>query len=181
MSNIGIDYAARSVYVAALDTDKVLKTSSIHLPKDPNISEKLAFLQSLRNTFADYYNSYAAQRTVYLETPWVNAKVNAFTGVQMAKMSTYIEVILLECGMWPEYVMPATWRKVVYGNGRPDKRKELSRKFVLEKFGFETKHKSDHNIAEAICIAYYGHLRNLQGVEPNISGGFAMPTIGESR
>lgn len=179
MNAIGIDYAARSVYVATVGETTVKGVDSLTLPNEPSIEEKIEFLRQLKELLTNHNAWYDTQRTVYLETAWVNVAVNAFTGIQMTRMASYIEVAALECGLWPQFVMPQTWRKAVYGHGKPKDRKEFSRLFVLEQFGYDTKKKKEHNTTESICLAYYGI---LQGELTNISGGnFMKPTIGEGR
>lgn len=74
----------------------------------------------------------------------------------MVRMASYIEIALISLKYEPCFVMPNVWRKAVYGNARLEDRKEAAREFVLEKFGFETQYKYEHNICEAILLAHYG-------------------------
>lgn len=153
--SIGADYSATQVWLAVLDDKKVVHafgSADVGLEE----SEYEFFWQSLKAVLASISSNFECQ-WLYLERPFVNNQHRSYSGLQMMRMCTYIETAAYACDITTTLVNPQSWRKVVFGNGRPDDRKELARFHVAHEFGYETTLKKDHNICEAICIAEYGN------------------------
>lgn len=155
-TTLGIDYSISTVYLAIVGEGKVWHTASIKVPSNAYADDRYEFFKHLKTFFDDAREAYCAQEFVYLEKPWVNNSRNSYTGLQMVRMATYIEIALISLKYEPCFVMPDVWRKAVYGKARLPDKKEAARDFVREKFGFETKYKYEHNICESILIAHYG-------------------------
>ena len=150
---IGVDLSKRYLYLACLKNEKVKATASLDIITDP-----LKAFQTIIDLLSSYSFDTDAKE-VYIEQPWVNnSNPRPMSSLDLGRAAAFIELASLKVGLEPVFVSPTAWRKVVYGNGRPQDVKELARKTVLEKFGYETKWKKDHNICEAILLAFYGQL-----------------------
>lgn len=151
---LGADYSAGAAYIALVRGKVVLHTATLHVDKDPK-----SFFFLLVNWLRAIDEEFDVNPDFYLEMPWVRNDNYPHAGVAMMRTATFIEIACYEVGFTPVLASPGTWRKAVYGNGRPKgDLKELARETVREKFGFETKFKNQHNICEAILIAHYGGL-----------------------
>ena len=155
MTSVGADYSSKAVYLASVSDKIVLRTSTIEIQNN-NIELFLRELEDeLRNFHWMHNNKY-----IWIEQPWVETLLRPMSGLQLARMATYIEVVAIRMArLIPQFVHPGTWRKEIYGNGRPKDAKELARQFVDDKFNFKTKYKYEHNICEAILISHYGNLQ----------------------
>lgn len=153
-TNIGVDLSKRYLYLARLEENGVNATASIDIVTNP-----LKAFHALIDLLKGYGSFYSDTDKVFIEQPWVNNKnPRPMSSLDLGRAAAFIELASLEAGLEPIFVSPTAWRKVVYDNGRPKDVKELARKTVLEKFGYETKYKYEHNICEAILLAYYGKL-----------------------
>lgn len=167
---VGIDYSASQVFFAVFRDDQVLFHTEFELPLSSSRDAKWLYFLDLKNAFEKAHWAFNIDRKVYIEEPWVRWNKRPLSGLQLMRTATYLEIAALQAYCEPVFVNPGTWRKAVYGTGRPDDAKELARRTVLDRFGFETKFKYQHNICEAILIAYYGNLQQLKD-DYNESGG----------
>lgn len=157
MSTIGFDYAAGTAYLGVMDDDKVLFTATIPLQEDVHL-----FFCLLKDMMKDAIEQYGAESRVWLEKPWISAKINQYTGLVLMRMSTILEMAIYESGLQPEFVGAMVWRKAIYGSAKVPDKKEAARKYALEHFGFETKFKYEHNTCESLLIARYGELQRAK-------------------
>lgn len=171
---VGIDYSASQVFFAVFSDEQVLYDTEFELKLNSSAHDMNLYFLQLKNAFEKACYIYGVDRRVYIEKPWVRWNHRPLSGLQLTRTATYLEIAALQAYCEPVFVDPGVWRKAVYGNGRPDDAKELARRTVLDRFGFETKFKYQHNICEAILIAYYGNLQQLAD-DYNESGGTVEP------
>lgn len=120
------------------------------------------FLNSLRAIMRGLY-SFEPFPEVIIEEPWINGQVFPRSAVLLTRMATFIEIACLDTNYVPVYVHPLTWRKKVYGSGRPKGDiKKLAMGWVMSEYDFTPQ---DHNYAEAILIASYGIQEESSGSE----------------
>lgn len=150
MSFVGADLSKKFVYLACVQGKKI-NTATIDIFEDP--------LKGLELMSVFMANVCAKQ--VFIERPWINNKnPRPLSSMDLGRASAFVEMATLIQKAEPIFVFPSEWRKVVYGTGKPADIKELARRTVLEKFGYETTYKNQHNTCEAILLSYYGSLIN---------------------
>lgn len=124
-------------------------------------------LRLLHVTLQFYVSHFGADGELWIEGSWVNGSRYPRSGLMMARTASTVESIALRAGLNPHFVHPLTWRKGVYGNGRPANPKTAALKFVKETLHYDLPvmgssgrgSKLDHNYAEAIAIACYGGMQ----------------------
>lgn len=161
MKHLGFDYSGSAMYCGIVDdtVDHLSATASLKLKDNSDPKQCVEFFNNLRRLFslcADPENDFC--KDAYIEQPWINGKHFPRSAVLLTRMSTYIELALLEEDFVPRFVHPMTWRSKIYGTSRIKNAKEVAINYVKEKFEYETK---DHNLAEALIIAHYGALINV--------------------
>lgn len=105
---------------------------------------------------------------------------NIRAGQKLVRIQAFIEIAALDAGVEPCFVHPGTWRKLVYGNGRPDDPKERARQVAKEILGFEARHKNEHNICEGMLIGYYGHCQHHPEDTPRQAAFHTARTVGSA-
>lgn len=152
-ASIGADLSKRVVFLGCLTTDGKVATANVDIFNNP-----LTGMELLNTVIGSYIKNYGATK-ICIERPWIsNNSVRPMSFLDLGRASAFVEVAALIQGLDPIFVFPSEWRKVVYGHGKPPDMKELARQTVLEKFGWETKYKNQHNEAESILLAHYGNL-----------------------
>lgn len=159
---IGCDYNAHGFSIGVTKGPKVLQCGTINLNEDDvktSFDLLVKYLQSLQ-----YHH--LASLNVYVEKPWMRSVQGkrGDTGLFTMRSATILELAVYQANMNPVFVYPQTWRKVVYGHGRPEDTKLAAIEYVQEELQFDLPvmgktgrgNKPDHNIAEAICISIYG-------------------------
>lgn len=87
----------------------------------------------------------------------------------LTRTATVLEVVAAELGLEFNVVHPLSWRKLIYGKAKLPNPKQRALQFVNDNFDYKVQmtapkgHTPDHNIAEAICIAYYGSRAEAMG------------------
>lgn len=156
MPSIGCDYSASECFLAISSKERVLHTFKLKLAGDLSEQRRNYFysiqkvLQTILEEFPD------CKRELYIEEPWVAGMHFPQAAIKLARNCAYIELAALESNMEVRFVHISTWRKGVYGNGKPQNPKGTAIAWVLYNLGYETK---NHNLAEAACIGYYGETR----------------------
>lgn len=153
MSSIGADFSGSAAYIGVVKGHTVLATSSIRLMDSP-----YTFFHTIQNWLGTVYKEHNTEPKLWIEQPFVAGSRFPQVALKLVRTATILEIAALEAGLEPCFVHPLTWRKKVYGHGRVDDIKERARTTAAELLGFETKHKIDHNICEALLIAYYGSI-----------------------
>ena len=164
MTTIGCDYSSSTLYLACLNNLKVHAIASL------NIEDLCHSLDPLKALLHSYHFEYESKREIYIEQPWVNGIRYPRSGLMMMRSATILEVVTIESGLKPVFVHPLTWRKLLFGNGRPSDPKATAVNWVKENchydvpvFGKTGKgHRADHNFAEAIAIAHFGEINSSQ-------------------
>jgi Holliday junction resolvasome RuvABC endonuclease subunit len=154
MPSIGVDYSAQEAYLALTDaySEKVLHTVKLKLAGDLP-EQRRAYLDNLTRMFASLIENFELNMVLWVEQPWVAGNHFPNTALKLVRNATYIEVAALAAGLDVRFVHVSTWRKAVFGNGKPQDPKGTAVAWVLYNLGFETK---NHNSAEAACIGFYG-------------------------
>lgn len=146
---LGSDYNGSTVYLGLLRDVKVLSTVSVDFtfPKTG--------IETLRNVLRTFKEEFDIDK-IWAEEAWVNGIRFPRSGMMLSRTQAFIEIAAYDNDIEPRFIHPMTWRKDIYGKPRPPNPKEVARKYVRELFGFETKFKNQHDICEAILLAYYG-------------------------
>lgn len=152
MPTIGCDYSGTVAYFAVSNGERVLHTAKVKLEGDL-ASQRRNYLDMLTKILDSMKYGYSCQEIMYLEQPWVAGNHFPQTAIKLARNAAYIEVAGLAAGLDVRTVHISSWRKEIYGNGKPTNAKGTAIEWVLYNLGYETK---DHNYAEAACIAVFG-------------------------
>lgn len=148
---VGADYSAQEAFLALSDGETVQHTFKLKLAGDLS-EQRRDYLDLLARTFSACLKL-EIKPILFMEQPWIAGAHFPQAGLKLARNAAYIEVSALAVGMDVRFVHVSTWRKAVYGNGKPQDPKGTAVSWVLYNLGFETK---NHNLAEAACIATYG-------------------------
>lgn len=167
MISAGADYNSASACLAVLKDKKVQYCFTSH---DMDKGDHDFLWQALKSTMESMKQEYGITH-IYLEDNFVSSRQRIYSGLQLTRMSAYIETAAFAVDIIPVMVMAQSWRKVVYGQGRPQDKKELARFFVKNEFGYETRFKYEHNMCEAICLAHYGNLVRSKEEAMNTESG----------
>lgn len=148
MRTYGIDYSTKAVHLSNVENDRLLITVNFPLDELYGLG---VMLESLGRGIAAVIPQGGQ---AWMESSWVGTNRSVFTGIQLARAATIIEVICAKQGINLNRVRPDVWRKALYGKRpKPGTAKQTALAYVLEHYGYETK---DHNVAEAICLGVYG-------------------------
>ncbi len=158
--SIGADFSASAVYLAAVTGQKLMAQNELKLMDSP-----WSFRNNVREWLLQFPTG-SIYPELWIEEQFPSAR-NIKVGQKLVRVQAFIEIAALDAGVEPCFVHPLTWRKLVYGNGRPDDPKERARSVAKEILGFEARHKIQHNICEGMLIAYYGHLQHHPEDTPN--------------
>lgn len=154
--HVGFDYSSSAAYFGIVSDNKVLAYGKIAVKDYHDTVECYNLFLMLKDLFRGMINMHQIDPDVFIEQPWINGKVFPRSAVLLTRMATYIEIAALSVGLHPIFVHPLTWRKKIYGNGRPKGDvKKLALATVDKEFNFIPK---DHNYAEAILISQYGNI-----------------------
>lgn len=161
----GFDYSGKIAYYAVVDKVSVKTSGSLEMPSTADPTELLGFFNKLEDLIETLDDEYHLPY-IWIEQPWVNGMKFPKSGMMLMRMATFLEIAALEATTPPVTVHPGTWRKKVFGNGRPADTKKAALAYcenVLEyevpTFGKTARAKAkDHNFADAACIAQYGYL-----------------------
>ena len=152
MNVVGCDYSASEAFLAVTHDESVVHSSKWKLGGDLS-QQRHNYFQELQMAFDALHIDKICEPILYMEEPWINGMKFPQAGIKLARNSAYIELAAITMGYTVVHVHVMTWRKGVYGNGKPQDPKGTAKAFCLYNLGFETK---NHNIAEAACISYYG-------------------------
>lgn len=155
MISIGCDYSASECFLAVSDGEKVLHTFKIRLEGDLS-QQRHEYFVRVQQIFMSILKNYNINKVLWLEEPWVSGSHFPQAAIKLARNAAYIELAAIECGIDVRHIHISTWRKGIYGHGKPQDPKGTAKAWVLYNLGYETK---NHNLAEAACIAVYG-IRN---------------------
>jgi hypothetical protein len=151
--SFGVDFSASAAYLAAVTGKKLAASIEIKVMDSPF---------SFRNTVRDWLLNFP-QGSFFPEL-WIEEQFpagrNIRAGQKLVRVQAFLEIAALDAGIEPCFVHPGTWRKLIYGNGRPDDPKERARQVAKKILGFEARHKVEHNICEGMLIGFYGHLQH---------------------
>lgn len=151
---VGVDYAGAAAYLACTQDREVLASQELR------IGDRLySFFHDLQDTLLLWKAEYNLIPELWIEDQMPVGR-NIGAGQQLAAMKRTLELAGLEVDLEPCFVHPGTWRKLVYGNGRPYDPKEHAREMAKEIFGYEARHKNQHNICEGMLISRYGWLQH---------------------
>lgn len=153
-ASIAVDYSGSAAYLACVRGREILAQEEIQMHDSP-----YTFFHHIQLKLTVWNATYKAFSEFWIEDQ-VPAGRNIIAGLKLVRVKTILELAGLEVGLEPCFAHPGTWRKRVLGNGRPDDPKERARQAAKEFFGFETKFKNQHNICEAMLIAFYGYLQH---------------------
>lgn len=153
MITIGADLSKKVIFLAALKDEEIISTASINIYDNPWLG--FLTIQRYLRTLAEEYKA----EHIYIEQPYANFhSPRPMSFLDLGRACAFVEIAAYESGVNPHFIGNTVWRKEIYGKGRVADAKEYARKFVLDKFGFETRFKNEHNKCEAILLAYYGIL-----------------------
>lgn len=163
-ASVGFDYSSKTFYWAVTQYDQVLNHGRQDMPLEPEPNKLLKFYQDTKSLICALSAEYDLIYT-WIEQPFVNSR-SPKAGQMLMRTATYLEIASLEALLTPVTVHPGTWRKKVFGNGRPSDTKATAIKYCADKLSYEppTLGKTaraknlDHNFADAACIAHYGQL-----------------------
>lgn len=150
MAVIGCDYSASEAFFAIVNNEEVQLHEKIKLLGDLE-KQKAEYFGKLKNFFHKSWD--ANDGTLYMEEPWVAQGHFVNAAIKLARNAAWIEMAASVSGYKVVKVHVSTWRKGVYGNGKPQDPKGTATAWCLYNLGFETK---NHNFAEAACISYFG-------------------------
>jgi hypothetical protein len=154
-ASIGVDYSGSVAYLGVVKNDRVLATSTINLGDSP-----YTFFHTIKAWLKTIYEEHDTNPELWIEQPFVVGTRFPQVALKLVRTATILELAALEAGIEPCFVHPGTWRKKVYGNGRPDDLKQRARDTAKKLFSFETKYKNQHNICEGLLIAHYGQIHD---------------------
>lgn len=152
MSVVGCDYSASEAFLAVAHEGNVINFSKFKLKGDL-ASQRLEYFRQLQLEFGDLQSEERCEPILYLEEPWVAQGHFVKAAIMLARNAAVIEIAAITMGYAVIPVHVSTWRKGVYGHGKPQDPKGTAREWVLENLRYETR---NHNLAEAACISYYG-------------------------
>lgn len=152
MSVVGCDYSASEAFLA-IEYDGRIINSSKHKLKGDLSEQRLAYFQELQSEFKTLQLEERCEPVLYIEEPWTNGLKFPQASIKLARNQAYIELAAITMGYKVVLVHVMTWRKGVYGNGKPQDPKGTAIAWCLYNLGYETK---NHNLAEAACISYFG-------------------------
>lgn len=147
MRTYGIDYSTKVVNLATIEDGRLLITLTV--PVD--FHQGLDGLERLGVSLAA---AIPPEGEAWMESSWTGART-PFTGIQLARVATIVEVLACQKAIKLNRVHPNAWRPALYGKRpKPGTAKETAIEYVKRHYGLETK---NHNEAEAVCLAAYGH------------------------
>jgi hypothetical protein len=149
---VGCDYSASEAFLAVVKDERVAHTVKLKLAGDLE-EQRLRYFLNLQYTFASLRDEKICETTLYIEEPWIAGGHFPQAGLKLARNAAYIELAAITMGYRVIHVHVMTWRKGVYGHGKPQNPKGTATEWCLYNLGYETK---NHNLAEAACISYYG-------------------------
>ena len=139
---IGVDYSTKYVHFGWLPN----QWRKLRVDED-----LLAFTQGIANMLPEHEDGH-----LYLERPW--ARYNAWTGMQMQRIATIIDVVATQQGWNVHWTTIAAWRSKLWGKGKyaSKEAKKMALAYVKEECGLDL---TDDNAADAICLAIYGEMK----------------------
>lgn len=154
-SSLGADYSGSAAYLGCVSQGVTLAYKEFRMLDSPYtfrhaIQDWLAEISVTHNTWPEFW----------IEQPFVAGGRFPQVALQLVRTAAFLEAAAQDAGIEPCFVHPLTWRKRVYGNGRPDDTKQRARDGAKELLGFESRYKNQHNQAEGLLIAYYGYLQH---------------------
>lgn len=141
-SDIGIDYSTSNIYVCSSNG------RFLTVPVQKKASESVT---ELMKAFLDMI-VFTGSHAVCIEKPWSNT--NQLVSMQMTRIATIIEVAAGLSGLKTYLVHPGTWRKEIFGKGTGKSTKEF-KEMALAYAHEHDINTTDHNIADAYCLAQY--------------------------
>lgn len=154
---IGADLSSTTLYLAVVENTKVLATAKLQIT---DLASDFNWVRNILRCYRDEYDVWQ----IHIEAPFVNGAVFPKSGMMLMRSATILECAAVDTNMESIFLHPLTWRKLVYGNGRPKDTKAAALEYLAQHFDFQlptTKPKGgipDHNVAESILIAHAGWL-----------------------
>ena len=148
MTIVGVDYSTKAVHLA-------WNLGGWQWPHYVISDDLGEFLEALWYAFPDSHDD----GHIFIERPW--ARYNAWTGMQMQRIATIVDVVATQRGYQTHWVAIAQWRSAIFGKGKyPTKiAKAKSIDIALETIPYFNGKKMDDNTADSICLALYGQSR----------------------
>lgn len=147
---VGIDYSATRLHLAIVRGNALLYSGQRDLGVDvvPQVA-------AMRDALCELLELAGEPFTVYLERPWLREGKGLGTAMKLHAVPTRVETIAAAMGMPTVFVAVNTWHLEVLGDGglKSAAAKRAAIRYVAMVYGLET---TDHNLADAICIASYG-------------------------
>lgn len=157
---IGVDYSGSAAYLA------VIRNRELLAQRELKIGDRLySFFHDLQGCLDEWKNTFQCAPELWIEQQMPIGR-NIGAGQKLSAMERTLELAALEVDLEPCFIHPGTWRKRVYGHGAPHDPKEHARTMAKGLFGFEVRHKNQHNICEGMMIAYYGYLQHDPEAKP---------------
>lgn len=157
MPSIGCDYSSQDAHIAVSDGETVLHFVKVHLAGD--LSEQHSeYFHRLIATFETLIEEFKCEPILWIEEAWVNGFRFPQAALKLARNAAVIELSAAEAKMEVRRVHISTWRKEIFGNGKPQDPKGTAKAWVLYNLGYETK---DDNKADAACISVFGTRQKL--------------------
>lgn len=159
MPVVGCDYSASEAFLVVEKDERVINFSKTKLGGDL-AEQRLDYFQALQSEFKTLQIEDRCDPILYMEEPWVAQGHFVNAAIKLARNAAYIELAAITQGYQVIHVHVGTWRKGVYGNGKPQDPKGTAKAWCLYSLGYDTK---NHNLAEAACISYYGGRQSQHG------------------
>lgn len=141
---IGCDYSTKAIHFCSGQDGKY----QTHAIREEVLKEEISRLE----WFFESQTELSTDNILYIEKPF--ARGNIWTGVQMQRMATIIEVVATQWGVKVKWANTQAWRTAIFGKGKYTRAqaKKLAIAKALEVLGEEV----DDNTADALCICLYG-------------------------
>lgn len=140
---LGCDYSTKFVNLGWFN-------QGWHYPRTKVAEDLGEFLYDLKLLLPDPWED----GHLYIERPW--SGYNQWTGMQMQRVATIVDVVATQAGYETHWVAIATWRSKLFGKGKYTTKlaKSLAISYAREKCGITEG--IDDNTADALCLALYG-------------------------
>lgn len=159
----GADYSTKALHFAVVQGDRLIDAWAEPLPFDlPN--RLVVMVRAIRRM-----KERGANR-LSLEQPFFAGAGKAVSNnntLALHRVAFHLEAVAASQGLDVAFIAPSSWRMVVLGNGRPKDPKAEAVWYADAAFKYKT---TNHNQADAICLAAYGAALQRSRI-PTTSGG----------
>lgn len=155
----GLDYSTKALNLAIVDGASLLDCWEDALGLD--VANQIVTMTQTCRHLLEF-----DVETVYCEELWFgggskNGKaVSNVNTLSLHRTATRFETVATALGLKVHFVHVASWRKIVFGHGRPAEPKGASLGFVENTYGYKT---TNHNMTDSICLAHYGAIAQRGG------------------